>query len=229
MNTLNGNLPEHYPTWLLEVKSRIQSVQQRAVLAVNVELIQLYWHIGDEILTQQHQQGWGAKVVKQLAQDLKQAFPQLKGFSRANLMHMRAFAEAWPDLNRDEIVQQAVGQLPWGHNLALLSKIKESGQRLSYATEAIEHGWSRNVLVHQIESGLLQRQGAASTNFAKTLPHATSELAKQSLKDPYIFDFLSLGAEAKERDIESALTEHISQFLLKLGAGFAFVGRQGAP
>ncbi|QEQ97547.1 PDDEXK nuclease domain-containing protein [Neptunomonas concharum] len=225
-NTQTPTMPNGYAPWLADLKTRIQGAQSGAALAVNRELVQLYWHIGHEILTQQQAQGWGAKVVKQLAQDLKRAFPELKGFSRANLMHMRAFADAWPDLNQDAIVQQAVGQLPWGHNLALLSKIKDTEQRLAYATQAIEHGWSRNVLVHHIESNLLTRQGAATTNFKVSLPEATSELAQQTLKDPYIFDFLSLGAESKERDIERALTQHISQFLLELGAGFAFVGKQ---
>jgi len=220
------SIPKEYSSWLATLKTQIHNAQSRAVLAVNRELLQLYWHIGDEILTQQQTQGWGAKVVKQLAQDLKLAFPELKGFSRANLMYMRAFAEAWPDLNKDKIVQQAVGQLPWGHNLVLLSKLKNTEERIQYAQQVISHGWSRNVLVHQIESGLLARQGAATTNFAKTLPIPTSELAQQTLKDPYIFDFLSLGDKAKERDIERALTDHISQFLLELGAGFAFVGKQ---
>lgn len=226
MNTLNPNMPKEYQPWFAELKTRIYSAQTRAVLAVNHELLQLYWHIGHDILTQQQAQGWGAKVVAQLAVDLKQAFPELKGFSRANLMYMRSFAEAWPDFVSNTIVQQAVGQLPWGHNLVLLSKIKNTEQRIQYALLAQDNGWSRNVLVHQIESGLLQRQGAAVTNFTETLPVARSKIALQALKDPYIFDFLSLGAEAKERDIERALTEHISQFLLELGAGFAFVGRQ---
>ena len=152
-------------------------------------------------------------------------FPDLKGFSRSNLLYMRAFAENWPDFAHDLIVQQAVGQIPWGHNLVLLSKIKEKQQRLNYAELVQQHGWSRNVLVHQIESQVLQRQGKATTNFAQTLPAPQSELAQQTLKDPYIFDFLSLGMTVYERDIELALTQHISQFLLELGAGFAFVGK----
>jgi predicted nuclease of restriction endonuclease-like (RecB) superfamily len=220
---LNSVMSEDYQRWLAALKVQIQTAQSRAALAVNLELLQLYWRIGDEILTQQQQQGWGAKVVKQLAQDLKQAFPELKGLSERNLKYMRQFAETWPD---PEFVQQAVAQIPWGHHLVLMSKLSSRDQRLAYAALAVDKGWSRNVLVHQIESGLLRRKGAASTNFSQSLPAATSELAQQTLKDPYIFDFLSLGADAKERDIESALTEHISQFLLELGSGFAFVGRQ---
>lgn len=147
----------------------------------------------------------------------------MKGFSRANLLYMRAFAEAWPD---SQIVQQAVGQLPWGHNLVLLAKVKASELRLAYARLAVEHNWSRSILVHQIESRAHERIGQAVTNFANRLPAPRSELARESLKDPYRFDFLSLGAEALERDIEAALMQHLTKFLLELGAGFAFVGRQ---
>lgn len=215
-----------YQTWLGELKAQILTAQQRAALAVNQELLKLYWQIGNDILQRQQKQGWGTKVIEQLAQDLRQAFPELKGFSRSNLLYMRAFAENWSDFDHNPIVQQAVGQIPWGHNLVLLSKIKQKSQRLTYAELSRQHGWSRNVLVHQIESRLLERQGSAATNFAYTLPAPQSELAQQTLKDPYIFDFLSLGAEARERDIEQALTQHISQFLIELGAGFAFVGKQ---
>lgn len=221
-----NNLPSGYKQWLSNLKKNIQTVQQRASLAVNKELIALYWQIGRDILDRQQQQGWGAKVIEALSRDLKSAFPELKGFSRANLMYMRAFADAWSDFHDESIVQQAVGQIPWGHNLVLLSKVKDREQRLLYVQKTIEHGWSRNVLVHQIESKLIEREGQATTNFEQSLPAANSELAQQTLKDPYIFDFLSVGANAKERDIEQALTQHISQFLLELGAGFAFVGKQ---
>ena len=221
-----NNLPSGYEQWLSNLKQNIQTVQQRASLAVNKELIALYWQIGRDILDRQQQQGWGAKVIEVLSRDLKSAFPELKGFSRANLMYMRAFADAWPDFQDESIVQQAVGQIPWGHNLVLLSKVKDREQRLLYVQKTIEHGWSRNVLVHQIESKLIEREGQATTNFEKSLPATNSELAQQTLKDPYIFDFLSVGVNAKERDIEQALTQHISQFLLELGAGFAFVGKQ---
>lgn len=215
--------PEGYADWLVELKGRIHSAQQRATLAVNRELVTLYWQIGRDILTRQAEQGWGAKVIYRLAHDLRTAFPEMKGFSRANLMYMRAFAEAWPD---SEIVQQAVGQLPWGHNLVLLARLKQPEQRLAYARAAIEHGWSRNVLNIHIETGLLERTGKAVTNFSERLPAPGSDLARQSLKDPYLFDFLDVGKEADEREIESALVKHITQFLLELGAGFAFVGRQ---
>lgn len=221
-----AQLPDDYSAWFSTLKQQIQTAQQRAALAVNHELLKLYWQMGHDILQRQQVQGWGAKVIDQLAHDLKSAFPEIKGFSRANLMYMRSFAEAWPEFNTEPIVQQAVGQIPWGHNLVLLSKLKDKQQRLTYASKVQQHGWSRHVLVHQIESRLIEREGQATTNFALSLPAPQSELAQQTLKDPYIFDFLSLGAEAKERDIEQALTQHISQFLLELGTGFAFVGKQ---
>jgi len=215
--------PQGYADWLAELKSRIHNAQQRATLAVNRELVLLYWQIGRDILARQAEQGWGAKVIDRLAHDLRAAFPEMKGFSRANLMYMRAFAEAWPD---GQIVQQAVGQLPWGHNLVLLSKLKNRGERLAYAQKTIDNNWSRNVLVMQIETRLLERQGKAVTNFEQRLPKPQSDLARESLKDPYRFDFLGLTDEAQEREIESALVQHVTRFLLELGTGFAFVGRQ---
>jgi predicted nuclease of restriction endonuclease-like (RecB) superfamily len=215
--------PVGYADWLADLKNRIHSAQQRATLAVNRELVALYWQIGRDILTRQAQQGWGAKVIDRLAHDLRTAFPDMKGFSRANLMYMRAFAEAWPDA---EIVQQAVGQLPWGHNVVLLTRLKDPQQRLAYAQGAIEHGWSRNVLNIHIETRRLERSGKAVTNFDVRLPKPQSDLAHESLKDPYRLDFLGLGREADERAIENALVKHVTEFLLELGAGFAFVGRQ---
>jgi predicted nuclease of restriction endonuclease-like (RecB) superfamily len=215
--------PEGYADWLADLKGRIHTAQQRATLAVNRELVLLYWQIGRDILARQAQQGWGAKVIERLAHDLRVAFPEMKGFSRANLMYMRAFAEAWPDA---EIVQQAVGQLPWGHNLVLLTRLKDPRQRLAYAQSAITHGWSRNVLNIHIETRLLERSGKAVTNFDASLPKPQSDLARESLKDPYRLDFLGLGKEAGEREIENALVRHVTEFLLELGAGFAFVGRQ---
>ncbi len=215
--------PEGYADWLTELKNRIHTTQQRATLAVNRELILLYWQIGVDILARQAAQGWGAKVIERLAHDLRNAFPDMKGFSRTNLLYMRAFAEAWPD---EEIVQQAVGQLPWGHNLVLISKLKSTQDRLAYAQKTLENGWSRNVLVMQIEMRLLERQGRAVTNFEQRLPKPQSDLARESLKDPYRFDFLGLGDEAYERETENALVRHVTEFLLELGVGFAFVGQQ---
>lgn len=214
---------QSYAALLTSIKERIQTAQVRAAVAVNQELVLLYWGIGKEILNRQVQQGWGAKVIDQLAADLGRSFPEMKGLSPRNLKYMRALAEAWPE---DEFVQQPVAQLPWGHNVRLLDLVKTRDERLWYARAAIEHGWSRNVLVIQIEAGLYQRQGKAITNFTKTLPAPQSDLAQQLLKDPYNFDFLTLSKDASERELEAGLVAHLQKFLLELGTGFAFVGRQ---
>ncbi len=215
--------PEGYANWLADLKSRIHTAQQRATLAVNRELVLLYWQIGRDILTRQSVQGWGAKVIERLAHDLRAAFPEMKGFSPRNLKYMRAFAQAWPD---EEFVQEVLAQLPWYHQLALLDKLPGLETRRWYAAKAIEHNWSRNILVMQIETRLLERSGTAVTNFTTNLPKPQSDLARESLKDPYRFDFLGLTDDAQEREIENALVKHVTEFLLELGAGFAFVGRQ---
>ena len=216
-------LPSNYAALLDALRGRIRSAQVRAALAVNHELVLLYWQIGREILAQQTAQGWGSKVIDRLSQDLCQAFPEMKGFSSRNLKYMRAFAEAWPD---EAFVQEALAQITWYHNIALIEKLDNVSERKWYVRKAIENGWSRNILVHQIESKLHLRIGEAQTNFARTLPPPQSELAQQILKDPYTFDFLGLGEEAQERDLERALLEHLWAFLLELGLGFAFVGSQ---
>ena len=215
--------PEGYADWLAELKGRIHAAQQRASLAVNRELVLLYWQIGRDILARQAGQGWGAKVIDRLAHDLRTAFPDMKGFSPRNLKYMRAFADAWPD---EAFVQQAVARLPWGHNLVLLDKLPGPETRKWYAAKATEHNWSRNVLTMQIETRLLERSGKAATNFELTLSRPQSDLARESLKDPYKLDFLGLTDEAQERAVEGALVTHVTEFLLELGAGFAFVGRQ---
>lgn len=215
--------PEGYGEWLTDLKARIHAAQQRAAITVNTELVRLYWQIGHEILDRQAEHGWGGKVIERLAVDLRTAFPDMKGFSRANLHYMRSFAAAWPE---ESVVQQVVGQLPWGHNLVLLTKLKEKAQRLAYAEAALQFGWSRAVLGIQIERRVLEREGRAVTNFDRTLPAPQSDLARQSLKDPYKLDFLGLGQDAQEREIERALADHVTAFLLELGAGFAYVGRQ---
>lgn len=215
--------PAGYDHWLVELKARIHNAQQRATLAVNRELVLLYWHIGRDILARQLEQGWGAKVVERLAHDLRTAFPDMKGFSPRNLKYMRAFAEAWPDA---QFVQQAAAQLPWFHLCTLLDKLKNREERDWYLACAVEHNWSRNVLAMQIDTHQRERSGKAVTNFAASLPPPQSDLARESLKDPYRFDFLGLSDEAQEREIEKALVKHVTEFLLELGAGFAFVGRQ---
>lgn len=215
--------PAGYADWLADLKSRIHTAQQRATLAVNRELVLLYWQIGQDILARQASQGWGAKVIERLAHDLRATFPEMKGFSPRNLKYMRAFAEAWPDA---QFVQEVLAQLPWYHQLALLDKLPGPETRRWYAAKAIEHNWSRNILVMQIETRLLERSGKAVTNFVASLPKPQSDLARESLKDPYRFDFLGLTDEAQEREIENTLVKHVTEFLLELGAGFAFVGRQ---
>ena len=194
-----------------------------ASTSVNRELILLYWQIGRDILSRQKTAGWGAKIVDRLAKDLRVAFPDMRGFSRANLMYMRAFAEAYPEI---AIVQQVVGQIPWGHNTILINRVKQPEHRLWYARQTIQFGWSRNILAHHIETDLHARQGKSLTNFDKTLPAPQSELAQQLLKDPYNFEFLTLGSDARERELERGLLDHLRMFLLELGAGFAFVGSQ---
>jgi predicted nuclease of restriction endonuclease-like (RecB) superfamily len=216
--------PDGYPAWIAEVKQRIHAARQRASLAVHRELVGLYWSIGRDILDRQQRAGWGAGIVDQVAADLRAAFPEMKGFSRSNLMYMRAFAEAWPD--PEAFVQQPVGQLPWGHHLVLLTRLKDPPLRLAYAHRAVAHGWSRAVLVHHLEARTVERTGQALDNFDRTLPAPISDLARESLKDPYRFDFLGIGPEASEREVERALTEQISAFLVELGAGFAYVGKQ---
>jgi len=215
--------PKDYETFLLDLKQRIRTAQVKAAIAVNRELVLLYWQIGREILARQNQQGWGAKVIAILAKDLQKEFPEIKGFSTRNLNYMRAFAEAYPD---EAIVQQAAAQIPWFHNCVLLDKVKDPQQQLWYAQKTVEQGWSRNVLVLQIESNLYQRQGGAITNFDQVLPQAQSDLMQQLVKDPYMFDFLTMGDERSERALEGALIDHIRDFLLELGVGFAFLGRQ---
>ena len=216
-------VPEGYADWLKQLKIRIHSAQQRATLTVNRELVLLYWQIGQDILARQASQGWGAKVIERLAHDLRVAFPDMKGFSPRNLNYMRAFAQAWSDA---EFVQAVLAQLPWYHQLALLDKLSNPEDRCWYAATAMEHHWSRNVLVMQIETRLRERSGNAITNFDERLPKPQSDLARESIKDPYRFDFLGLTQEAEEREIEHALVKHVTEFLLEMGAGFAFVGRQ---
>ncbi len=215
--------PERYAALVASLKLRIRSARLRAAVSVNQELIQLYWEIGRDIAVRQQEEGWGARVIERLALDLRRDFPEMTGLSARNLGYMKAFAEAYPD---SDFLQQVVAKLPWGHNVRLLEAVKDPAERRWYAQQSIEHGWSRNVLVHQIEGGLFRRQGKAVTNFLRTLPAEQSELAQQLIKDPYNFDFLSLGADMLERELERGLLEHLRSTILELGKGFAFVGSQ---
>jgi predicted nuclease of restriction endonuclease-like (RecB) superfamily len=228
-----------YKKWLNELKQRIRSAQIKAALKVNAELLGLYWQLGKEIEEKEKNTDWGDKLIPQLSKDLSAEFPAIKGFSRTNLYYVKKWYLFYNQ--QVTIVPQPVGQIgqqvvaqlpdfltkiPWGHHLQIITKCKIPEEALFYIQHTAEHGWSRNVLVHQIESGLYHRQGKAVTNFHQTLPAPQSDLAKELLKDPYKFDFLSLGEEYKEKDLEEALVTHITKFLLELGAGFSYVGRQ---
>ncbi len=230
--------PTEYRAWLGELKARFRQVQLKAAVAVNTALLQFYWELGADIVARQQDVAWGQGFLGQLSADLTREFPEVAGFSVRNLKYIRQWHLFWRDTARGPIGQQAVAQIgplpamphilsiPWGHNLAILAKCKQHDEALYYAQATLTHGWSRSVLVHQIESGLWQREGRAITNFAQTLPAAQSDLAAQVLKDPYVFDFLSLTKEHSERELENSLVAHITQFLLELGAGFAYIGRQ---
>jgi predicted nuclease of restriction endonuclease-like (RecB) superfamily len=223
MSKPSSLLPENYDDFLRSLKERIRQAQVRAVVAVNSELVLLYWEIGRAISERYEREGWGAKSIDRLAKDLKREFPDISGFSPRNLRYMRTFAETYTD---QQILQQVVAKIPWGHNVRLLDQVRETEIRIWYAQQTITYGWSRAVLEYQIETELYQRQGNALNNFETTLPAPQSDLTREMLKDPYSFAFLSLGQEAKERDLENALLARISSFLLELGVGFAFVGRQ---
>ncbi len=219
-------LPAGYQQFLAEIKARIGTARTRAVLAVNSELIRLYWEIGHEILEREQREGWGAKVIDRLATDLRREFPEMTGLSLRNLRYMRAFARAWPAESPSSIVQQPVAQLPWGHNVTLLDKLDDSASRTWYAVQAIDNGWSRNVLQAHIATDLRGRRGNALTSFDHALPESDSELVRDAIKDPYNFEFLGLSREAKERDLEQALLNDVQSFLMEMGHGFALVGRQ---
>lgn len=216
-------LPSGYPELLERLTTRIHASQIRAAMAVSREMVLLYWSIGKDILARQGAEGWGARVIDRLAHDLQAEFPGVEGFSARSLKYMRALAEAWPD---EEIVQQLIAQLPWGHNVRVLDRIKDRPTREWYLRAALEYGWSQNILVLQIESRLHHREGKSLTNFQRTLPPPGSDLAEQILKDPYNFDFLTVAKDAREREIERGLLIHLRDLLLELGRGFAFVGSQ---
>lgn len=216
-------LPKNYKAVLEAVKARIRAAQLAAAQAVNRELVTLYWHIGREIIERQAKEGWGSKVVERLAEDLHREFPDMSGLSERNLNYMRFFAEAYPE---PSILQQPVAKLPWGHNVLLLTKVKKPEHRHWYAQATVANGWSRAVLDAQIATHAHRRQGKAITNFKRRLPAERSDLAQQTLKDPYTFEFLGIADDIRERDLEKALVDHIQKVLVELGTGFAFVGRQ---
>lgn len=218
---ISGN---EYSTLLQELIGKIQASHRNASAALNQELVLLYWNIGEELLQRQEHAGWGTKIIEKLAQDIKKHFPDTKGFSPRNLRNMRDLAREFP--RKDPIWQQLLPNCPWGHLLQIMGKIKEPDIRKWYLRSCVEHGWSRNTLAMKIDSKLHLRKGAADTNFKNSLPPPQSDLAIETLKDPYIFDFLMLEDDVREREIERALIDHMKDFLLELGQGFAFVGNQ---
>ncbi|MGB3410868.1 MAG: PDDEXK nuclease domain-containing protein [Microthrixaceae bacterium] len=218
-----GDLPSGYPQVLEAAKAAVQAARTRAALAANAELIRLYWTLGRLILDRQDVEGWGTKVIDRLSKDLRIEFPEMKGFSPSNLKYMRMMAAAWPDR---EIGLRLVDQLPWGHIQDLLNKLDDQELRDWYAREAIANGWTRAVLVNQIKSQLHARAGAAPSNFARALPAGQSELVAQIVKDPYNFEFLTLAADASERDVEDGLVADLARTLQELGLGFYYAGRQ---
>ncbi len=241
---LATGLPQDYAVLFSDIKHRVRHAQTRAMLAVNAELIRLYWEIGALINNRQKKEGWGAGVISRLARDLHNELPEEKGFSERNIKRMLAFYREYPHL---QFVPQVVAQIesgpkvqqtvafltveliqsiPWGHHNVLMAKVKDPTTRQWYMQATVENGWSRNILVMQIESAAYNRLGQATTNFAKRLPAPDSDLAQQSLKDPYIFDFLTMESDFHERELETGLIVHLEKFLMELGRGFAFVGRQ---
>ena len=242
-NELSKTPTPSYSDWLIALKSRVQRVQAKAAVAVNQELLEFYWELGQEIIEKQQSSSYGDGLLQRLSHDLSTAFPVIKGFSINNLQYIRRWVAFYNLKNVEQTVPHLESnsgtscstfmqppaemlQIPWGHHLKIISKCSSIKEALYYVRQTILHGWSRAVLVHQIESDLYSREGSATSNFATTLPPAQSDLAQQTLKDPYIFDFLTLAQNHNERDLENQLTEHITRFLLELGAGFAYLGRQ---
>jgi predicted nuclease of restriction endonuclease-like (RecB) superfamily len=216
-------LPSDYLATLCEIKERVLTQRLRVVTTANAAMIGLYWDIGRTILDRQRNAGWGAKIIDRLSSDLREAYPDMQGFSPRNLKYMRAFAAAWPD---SSIVQRVAARLPWRQNQVLLDRLDEPEIRIWYAQRASAEGWSRDILSIQIDNRAHERHGKTVSNFALTLPPADSDMAEQVFKDPYLFDFLGTADPRREREVEQALVDHIQRFLLELGSGFAFVGRQ---
>jgi predicted nuclease of restriction endonuclease-like (RecB) superfamily len=231
---LTPNALAEYQEWLNAIKQRVAATRLRVALAANSELILFYWELGAQITHKQAQSQWGDKLIAQLSADLQKAFPDLKGFSSSNLKYCQRFFQfyagsqgiALSETTPALIGQQPVDQLPWGHNILIFTKCASVAEARFYIEQTVQQGWSRDVLAMQLKSNLFARTGKAVTNFARTLPLPQSDLAQQTLKDPYTFDFMAMTAPFNERDVERQLTQHITQFLLALGKGFAFIGRQ---
>lgn len=233
---MNKNIPtQEYKIWFKDLKQKFRHTQIKAAVKVNSILLEFYWQLGTDIVEKQKSAIWGSGFLKQLSKDLMIEFPEIKGFSLRNIKYIRQWVTFYS--NHNTIGQQAVAQLensinqqvfqiPWGHNLAIISKCKSHEEAQYYVINTLEYGWSRSVLIHQLESGLWQREGKTISNFKQTLPSTQSNLAQQMLKDPYVFDFLTLTKDYNERALEQNLVKHITQFLLELGSGFAYIGKQ---
>lgn len=232
---LQPGAQSEYQDWLNTIKQRIVSARLRLALAANRELIQFYWELGALIAHKQAQSQWGDKLIAQLSRDLQKSFPDLKGLSASNLKYCLRFFQFYgstqggtanPANAPEPFGQQPVDQIPWGYNILIFTKCQSVAEASFYIGQTVEHGWSRDVLALQLKSNLYARAGKAVTNFSRTLPAPQSDLAQQTLKDPYTFDFMAMTEPYNERDVERQLTRHITQFLLELGKGFAFIGRQ---
>lgn len=233
----NSILKSHeYYNWLKDLKEKLRQSQIKASIKINTVLLEFYWELGNEIVEKQKNSTWGSGFLKQLSSDLILEFPDMKGFSHRNIKYIKQWYLFYSNIENEK-GQQAVAllentivaqltQIPWGHNIHIISKSKNTKEALFYVNKTIENSWSRNILVHQIESNLYERSGKAISNFVTTLPKSQSDLANELIKDPYNFDFLTLSENYKEKELESALLEHITKFLLELGSGFAFVGKQ---
>ncbi|KPA10387.1 protein containing DUF1016 [Candidatus Magnetomorum sp. HK-1] len=216
-------ITDDYKQFIQHIKQTIQNSQIKAAVSVNRELLNLYWHMGKQIVEKQKQTTWGSGFIVRMSQDLQSEFPDMKGFSLSNIKYMRQWFLYF------EKSQQVVGQLtqiPWGHNIAIISKCKNLDEAIFYVQKTIQNNWSRSILTHHIESDLYHREGKAITNFKTTLPKPQSDLARQIIKDPYTFDFLTIREQHDEKELEDALVNHVTQFLLELGSGFSYVGRQ---
>jgi predicted nuclease of restriction endonuclease-like (RecB) superfamily len=221
---LKNNEIDAYNEWISDIKSKVHSARTKIALSVNSSVLELYWEIGREICEKQKEANWGAKIIDKIALDLTLEFPDIKGFSRRNIYAMKQWFLFYSQIS--SFVPQDVAQIPWGHNRLIITKTKNIKEALFYTKETIRNNWSRELLEIQISDNLHQRQGKAVTNFKSTLPENQSKLAINILKDPYNFDFLGLENDALEKIIEDELTQHITKFLLELGKGFAFIGRQ---
>ena len=251
MNANTDLLPDGYAEWRKDIEHLIEVAKLRTAINVNADTLALYWTLGKRILAQQRQLGWGANIISKLSVDLSQKFPNDRGYSLSNLKSMRRFAEAYPDFpflqvplakmenipigqvaldqfKEDDkgFVQVPLAQITWYHHISLLSKVKDIAERAYYITETAQNGWSRDVMLLQIDNGYIHAKGHAINNFEQTLPPPQSDLARYIFKDPYNFSFIGTVALQNELDIEKSLTSKITDFLLEMGRGFAYIGRQ---